>query len=245
MDIEPILFCEKWTAEMWDQRPESEQEAYVNAELRRLKDEGKPILRAVLSCPDPWAQHMAIQLLQRGVTSAGEESVTLPMVFLRLVDPAALSFEHPDTGDVEEKAAVPPKRDPQGRLLPKDKQGHTLVVKVGNLGGHLDPGADPKAAQAFGGTNRLTQSKSGRPLYITREVTRRPQPFPFREAITILRQWGFGIGETIFRSLRSQDAKGLRERGQCQWLVEELSAEQAMTLPPAPKASAAKSTESK
>lgn len=230
-DPSPIPFCDDWTAKGFDKREPGEQEAYVISELRRLRAEGKPLIRAMLNCAEPWAQHLANRFLREGVDTNGdpvfEDGERFDTVYLRLVPPEALDWEDPDTGETERAVAVPPRRDPQGRpVQPRDKAGKVLIAKVGNLGGNLDPKNDDatKAARAFGGDKRSVNDRTGRNLYITREVTREPRPFTFREAVTILRQWGYGVGDVVFRSVRKRaDSKGNPVRGQCNWLVEEIS----------------------
>lgn len=228
--FEHIPFCDQWDAQQMGNRPEADQEAYVASELRRLESEGHPVLRPVLNCPDDWAKFLALNMLRMGATSEGEETPSLATVYLRLVDPNVLEYENPDTGETEKGAAVPPPRDPQGRPLPKDKVGKVLVAKVGNVGGNVDPAREASQTKAFAGPRRLQLTKSGQSLFVTREVTRTPAAFPLREAVLILQAWGFGVGDVVFRSPRSADRNGKRARGLCQWLVEEVPAEEALGL---------------
>lgn len=234
--VENIEFCRDWDAQQYGNRPESDQEAYVASELQRLTDEEKPVLRAVLNCPDDWCKFIAMNLLTVGATADGTPVPSLPMVYLRLVDPSVLDYEHPGTGEVEKGAAVPPSRDPQGRPLPKDKVGKVLVAKVGNLGGNIPTNREASQAKAFGGDRRLSLGKAGHTLFVTREVTRTPAPYPLRDAVLILQSWGFGVGDVVFRSLRSADRSGQRARGLCQWLVEEVPEEAALVAIAAAKA---------
>lgn len=238
--VEHIQFCSEWDAQQYGVRSESEQEAYVASELRRLVDEEQPTLRAVLNCPDEWAKFLALNLLKVGATAAGEETPTLPVVYLRLVSPDALSYEDPVTGEVDREAAIPPPRDPQGRPLPKDKVGKVLVAKVGNLGGNVPTEREASQARSFGGDRRLALSKGQQSLFVTKEVTRTPAPYTLRDAVLILKAWGYGIGDVVFRTPRSADRNGNRARGLCQWLVEELPEAQALDIIAQSKVKAAK-----
>jgi hypothetical protein len=244
-EVQSIPFCDQWAAENYDAKDAATQETYIADELRRLQAEGAPILRAVLACGEEWVIFVALKLIYAGVDSQGVPVVDLPMVYLRLVAPDALVYEHPETREVQTGVATPPSRDPQGRLLPRDKIGKVLVAKLGNLGGNLDPKLDAKAAMQFSGPRRDAAVRAGKPIYITKEITREPKAFTVREAVVVLKQWGFGIGETAFRSIRSADHKGERARGQCTWLVEELApeaAQAAMLRGQVERAKAAKST---
>ncbi len=234
--LEFIAFCDKWQEDGWQSKGEAVQEAYVNSELHRLVAEGLPVLRAVLTCPDPLPQFLALRLIREGVDSTGNASIELNPVYLRLVDPHALAWVDPRTGERHEGVATPPQVDPQGRPVPKDKLG-TLIAKVGNVGGNLGVDRDANACMAVGGDRRAVNVMAKRNLYITREVTREPKAYPLREAILILSQWGFGIGENQFRSQRDRSG----QRGQCCWLVEELSADTATEYMLRARATAARS----
>jgi hypothetical protein len=236
-EFHPIPFCEGWSTEGWDKREELEQEKYIAGELRRLESEGAPILRAVMSYGDLWLQHIAYRLLRDGFTADGDPCPSLTTVQLRLVEPERLDWTGPG-GEEVQAAAVPPTCDPQGRPLPRDRAGKVLVVKVGNLGGNLDPSRDAKQAQAFGADKRHIMAKAHRTMYLTREVTRDPASYSFADALIILGQWGYGIGETVFAQPRTRDGAHFT-RGQCRWLVEEVPREGTKSKRPVGKSSGA------
>lgn len=231
-----VSFCDQWEELGYDKREESAQEDYIGAELERLVETNQPVLRAILAHPNDWVQFTALRLVREGVNSRGNATVHIPSVMLRLVAPDRLEYEHPDsTADKSlnvKAAAVPPPRDPQGRPLPKEKRGKVLVAKVGNLGGNIPIDRDARETERFGGVARDNMARTFRTLYITREITRQPAQYSLRDAILILRQWGFGIGDTVFRSVRSEAHK--REPGQCLWLVEEVGLSDLPAGPQAP-----------
>jgi hypothetical protein len=245
-EFQPIPFCDNWATGGYDKMEENLQEAYVASELTRLVEEKQPLLRAVMAYGELWVQHLAMRLLRDGATAAGDQCPQVSTVFLRLVEPEALDWTDPN-GDTETAVAIPPNRDPQGRPIPRDRVGHVLVCKVGNLGGNLGPERDAKQAEAYGADKRHIAEKARRPLYLTREVTRTAESYSFRDALIILGQWGYGIGETVFAQPRERggmDGERRYFRGQCRWLVEECTPEQyAQDQAKKRKAQAAKAKE--
>jgi hypothetical protein len=159
-----------------------------------------------------------------------------------------LDWTGPERGEEVKAAGRSAERAiPQGRPIPRDRVGHVLVCKVGNLGGNLGPERDAKQAEAYGADKRHIAEKARRPLYLTREVTRTAESYSFRDALIILGQWGYGIGETVFAQPRERggmDGERRYFRGQCRWLVEECTPEQyAQDQAKKRKAQAAKAKE--
>lgn len=85
------------------------------------------------------------------------------------------------------EGAQPPDRDPQGRPLPEALRGKILRAKLGNIG-HADA------------TVRQTTSQQNQPVIRTVDIGHAPVPVSFREAILVLRQWGYRVRPTEHRS---------------------------------------------
>lgn len=199
--VETIEFCLEWSEKFAGREvPAKAKHAYVEEELRRLRAEGKPVLRAVLTCAEDDVQTIALHTLSTGTTKAGE------MLFA----------DHDGRVDLQlVKDAVPPARDPQGRDLKPAAKG-SLVAKVGNHGGMLDPRTEAREAMEFTGERRTIKQVAGQDIYRCVTVGKKPTSVPFRDAVTVLRQWGFGIAPR-----RHLPARPGEPEGQCMWLVEE------------------------
>lgn len=209
--IELPPFCEAFQT-----TPRRDRDGYVAGELRRIRQEGHSVLATVIGCADDDAQACATRLLHDNLDPEGGEILEALPWRLRLV-----------------KDAVPPNTDPQGRRLPKEKQGNTLVVKVGNKGGRLRDNAEAEQVRAFSGPQRTVNVRAGRDLYETVEVTRDPKVFTLRNAILILRRWGHGV--TYERARMEPDRDGNLVEVQCNWLVEEVLDAPAATPEPTKK----------
>lgn len=213
--IELPAFCEDFQTTL-----KAERTAYVASELRRIDAEGLPVLRTVLSCPDDDAQALATMLLHDNADDAGEEILSPRAWRLRLV-----------------KDAVPPPTDPQGRRLPEGRRGKVLVVKVGNKGGRLPEGATATQTDAFSGPRRGITVRAGRDLYELAEVTHAAKPYSLRNAILILRQWGFAVAPDRARVEPDRDNNPVVV--QVNWIVEEVLDAREPTSDAAPKKKAA------
>lgn len=198
----PLAF-DRWPSV--EHQPDAARRAYIADELRRLSREGAPLLTVVLAQSDDAVKHIALSLLRSNDDGEGRPIHTLTSWSLRLVE-----------------GESPPVRDPQGRMLAKEEQGKVLRVKVGNLGANLGAQADAREIERFSGAARMARSQRGQDLYITRDVTRNAQSFTLDDAVKILSAWGVGV------PMRQYDRhpKGTEgERGQCRWLVEEVTAQ--------------------
>lgn len=196
--IELPPFCEDFQT-----LPKAKRTAYVADELRRIDRQGLPVLRTVLSCPDDDAQALATQLLHDNADEDGEEILAARAWRLRLM-----------------AGAVPPPTDPQGRRLTEDRRGKVLVVKVGNKGGRLRDDAPASITDGYSGPRRSVTVRAGRDLYELAEVTHQPRTYTLRNAILILRQWGFAVAPE--RSRVEPDKDGNPVTVQVNWIVEEV-----------------------
>ncbi len=171
----------------WGTTARESREDYADSEIERMKAAGARLLTEAITAPTGEQQDAALRAMRRaGITS----------VMLRLVS-----------------GAVPPKTDPQGRLLPEDKQGKVLRAKVGTIA--PDPRVDSRERQAaFSGPGREARAMRGQSIYTTRDITHEPAPVEIGEAMAILRQWGKGVRTS--RWLNSADKTGDK------WLVEEV-----------------------
>lgn len=185
-----VPFCEEYHSFLG--RTLMERQAYVAAELRRLDASGAPVLRAVLSHPYDGCRNVSLALLApengNAVQGSGDPVLTAPrhVWWLRLVEGAEL-----------------PPTDPQGRRLPDEIRGKVLRAKVGLVGWLPgDPSThDPAAVAAAGGEARRKRESTGRDLYLTTDVTRDPRPYPFQQAVIILRAYGRGVAGELNRQL--------------------------------------------
>lgn len=218
--IEP--FCTDW--HRYRNRPETEARLYVADEIRRLDGEGKPLLTVLLQCTEDVCQQIALEILHTNNDGKGKRVFKQRLWTLRLV-----------------KDAVPPHSDPQGRLLPDEKRGKVLVAKTGNLGGELPPDRTVEQHGEWEGQKRDTASRTGREIYRTVEITREGETLTIDEALTVLRQWGVGIQQRQYRRPAGwrPRAENSDERGQCQWLVEEVPPERPQPTATKPKRDAA------
>lgn len=225
--LEIISFCPEWAN--YQTQPDKMARRYVAEELRRLDRERAPLLRPILATLDDWLICTAIALVREGEAESGEPVVESREWRLRLVDGVA-----------------PPVVDPQGRALNGADRGKVLVAKVGNLGGTLSPARPAKEAMAFSGEARKAAESSGRNLYRTVRVTRAGVSLSLDDALTVLRQWGYGVTQQQYqhrppkvadarryeREIELSHAMALksgkrteepsRPQGQCNWLVEEV-----------------------
>lgn len=212
MEVDIPSFCPEW--------PSRAREAgaalrdYVVQELRRLDEEGAPILRAVLTHPDDRTQALALQALDPAfIAPDGSPAIQPRMWFLRLVD-----------------GAEPPHLDPQGRPLDAKDRGKVLRAKVGNIGGNNGGNtpalADIRSCAGVSGDNRTRANYARQNLYLTVDITAQPRALPLAQAVTILRQWGLGVTDRAFRSAKRSHLRGGQEpaeHGQSLWLVEEVN----------------------
>lgn len=196
--IELPPFCEDFQT-----LPKAKRAAYVADELRRIDKAGLPVLRTVLSCPDDDAQALATQLLHNNADEDGEEILPPRAWRLRLLS-----------------GSVPPPTDPQGRRLTEDRRGKVLVVKVGNKGGRLREDAPASITDGYSGPRRSVTVRAGRDLYELAEVTHQPRTYTLRNAILILRQWGFAVAPDRARVEPDKDGNPITV--QVNWIVEEV-----------------------
>lgn len=227
MAIEIPPFCADWS--MYAGRSDEDARRYIADELRRVDREGGPLLRPILASLDDWLMSTAVSLIREGDPKTGESVVEPRPWALRLVD-----------------GAIPPSSDPQGRALAAADKGKVLVAKVGNLGGNLSPARPAKEALAFGADARRAAESSGRNLYRVVRITRTGTTLSLDDALTVMRQWGYGCTQQQYqyRPAKTADAKrherelelahamavktGKRGEeipkpfGQCNWLVEEV-----------------------
>jgi hypothetical protein len=173
----------------WDRRGDKTSKAnYIADELQRIIAEGEPPLSAILTRPLPDQQDMALAVLRS----------RQPVVYLRL---------HSD--------AKPPTVDPYGRPLPDTKRG-VFVTKVGTRG--AGPGSSDQEGAMWTGTMRHAKNRPGNtrdPLYDTVEIGNTPTAMPVDQAVTVMRQWGFGIRPDRFKGKSQRDM----------WLVVECDAQ--------------------
>jgi hypothetical protein len=164
------------------------QRDYVKGELLRVASLGAPVLTLALTAALPVQTSLALSILH-------EEPLPGHRWMLRLLD-----------------GAVPPVRDPQGRMLPPDKAGRVLVAKVGTLGGHLrNTSRLPEAVTApYSGTAVAARSIQGKDIYRYVELTRDPCELTLTDCVTLLRQYGVGIQPQryLHRSRLPSDPRG-------------------------------------
>lgn len=171
----------------WGTTARESREDYADSEVERMRAQGARLLTEAITAPTAEQQDAALRAMARmGVTQ----------VQLRLVP-----------------NADPPKTDPNGHLLPEDKQGKVLRAKIGQHS--PDPRVDSKERQqAFTGSGREARAMRGQPLYLWREITSEPVYLPIGEAMVILRQWGKGVRTTRYLNPATKTGD--------KWLVEEV-----------------------
>lgn len=160
----------------WDAWPGATEEQrlrrsdHIERELDRIEAEGVSPVYAALTLPLAAQVDEAVAVLVQSNRT----------VWLRLVE-----------------GAVPPERDPQGRVLEAAAQGKVLRVKIGNIN-----------RGGMGASVRDTLHKQNRPLFRTADVTAQPRAFSVHDAVLILRQWGYRVRPSPTRASVSgpQDA---------------------------------------
>jgi hypothetical protein len=159
------------------------QTSYVQDEIKRIAEEGEPVIFAVLNLPLLSQQEVALRVLN-------QDSPVNDFVNIRL-----------------RPGAVPPKLDPQGRQIPASKAGH-LCAKVGNLGGRIAPNVGGANVERYSG--RGTQSLSHANRDTMRYVWLAPgesKTVSVYDAILILRKWGVGCVEQRYTHRKRPDAQ--------------------------------------
>lgn len=210
--LNEIPFCPDWSE--YASKDSDARYGYVAAELRRLAKEGKPLLRPVLATLDDNLTQHALDLLH-GQVDPPDRQPLFPegprlTATLRVV-----------------KGAVLPTVDPQGRPVERGK----LVAKVGNLGGKAPPNLKPSEYERYGGEQRRVAILAGRDVYATVTLTERPTTLSLAQALSVLRQWGYGCQLRRYQKARDHELRAWAEagadpekmpRGQDLWLVEEV-----------------------
>jgi hypothetical protein len=213
--LDSIPFCTDWSDVV--AKPRDVKNAYVARELRRLDAEGAPILRAALATLDDELLQVVLDLLH-GTADTSDDEPLFPdgpraAWRLRL-----------------RKGAVPPPLDPQGRPVPPADRGK-LIVKVGNLGGRLGPEARQQELARYNGDARQVASLAGRDLYRNVKIGTQPTALSLGDALTVLRQWGYGCtlrryqrvpAEVLAEWKRRGEDPDKKPQGQDLWLVEEV-----------------------
>ncbi len=199
-------FCAEW--HLYAHGVHLQKRAYVASELRRLDRAGAALLCPVLALLDGEVQQIAVEMLDNNSDGDGRAICDPPRPWvLRLVE-----------------GGKPPKKDPQGRMVPEAKRGKVLVAKTGNLGGNLGPSADAAEVAMYSGEARRAMAQQGRNLYRTVEITREGTAMTLADAIKVLRQWGVGVSSKPYRRddtwRPASDAEPVS--GQLLWLVEEV-----------------------
>lgn len=217
MIVLPTAFAE-WAR--YEGRPDAERRAYVSEELRRLDAMGAPVLTVVVACLDERNQQVAIERLRQNDDGEGNPILSHRAGWhLRLV-----------------ANAEPPRRDPQGREIDESIAGKTLVAKVGVLGNQLGPEADAREIQQWGAESRDARDRQGRDLYRCVKINREGITLDIGDAVTVLRQWGYGVAK---RQRRRPEGwrQGTRDdsTGQVNWLVEEVNPRAAKVPEKAPE----------
>jgi hypothetical protein len=170
------------------------QRNYVKAELERVIALGNaPVMSMVLTAPFAEQTQLALSILSNGEVST--------KFFFRLVP-----------------GANPPIQDPQGRVLPTEKQGRTLVAKVGTKGGQIQQAhKQPDAVTSEFSASALQRAASlGRDIYQYVELTHdKVTEVPFAKASILLNQYGYQIRQPRYH------ARGTPRQIDF-WLVEEI-----------------------
>lgn len=181
---------------------------YLESQVARLVDEGKPVIRAIMTHPDEMAQLECMRALKRlGVYE---------MVNVRLVP------------GVENDL---PRNDPHGNALPADKQGKILMAKTGTVGGALENAHEQpeQIRQRYYAANvdqrikmyRLKPTLQNR-VYKCVDVGFTPKTVKFDDAVSLLRNWGYGVAFPQITGLR-KDFQDPTKRPQNKWLVLEVA----------------------
>lgn len=196
-------FCADWDKHR--SHPPAQRRAYVVSEVNRLVTEGKPLLVNVIN-PNVGSD---IQDLARShICHADFRKFTKATgVLLHLVP-----------------GAQPPPRDECGALLPLEKRGKVLAVKLHNMASK-DPDAGPHAnAGMYGGREEQKRFNLAKMNYNSRvkpyeivEVTREPELFEFADAILILQKYGWFVTVPQFQALGRGENAGQFNR----WMIVE------------------------
>lgn len=174
----PVALAEDWRKFAGKQR-QRDFAVYLVEEMRRVRSEGGPLLLSILSADE------------------------IPReVILRTILPNNTEFS------VWKLALVPgataPERDPHGCLLPVDKRGKVLAAKVGMRSDYEmnvnSNSPDAEVDERFSGpamrkaflTSKSTYQHKNSP-YMVKEVSAEPSAFSTKEAIAVLRTYGFGL----------------------------------------------------
>lgn len=91
-----------------------------------------------------------------------------------------------------------------------------LRTKVANLGGNVPATADKHELSRWNAEARQSRERSRGDLYRYVDITRKPSPFAFDDAMKVLSMWGIGVSAKQYRRGPTEDS-----HGQCLWLVEE------------------------
>lgn len=165
---------------------------YVKAELKRIQEEGEPVLFAVLTAPLEIQRILALRILNDRASPLG------------------------DTWTVRLRpGCVPPNLDPQGRPVPPAKQGQ-LIAKVGTIGGSANTQIDGEAqVSGFTGSALRAASYSGQDVNVYRTIPAWGITLNTPQAISVLSRWGTGIIQPRVRRRNGPRACD-------QWLVVEV-----------------------
>jgi hypothetical protein len=171
------------------------QRNYVKAELERIIAAGAPVMSMVLTAPLSEQTQLALSILSNG---------EVPCRFwFRLVPKAS-----------------PPIQDPQGRVLPEEKQGRVLVAKVGTKGGQIQQShKQPDAVTSeFSASSLQRAAAMNRDIYQYVELTHdKVTEVPFAKASVLLNQYGYQIRQPRYHGRGTPRQIDF-------WLVEEVPA---------------------
>lgn len=214
MIVHPLAFDRWATVEyLGDQQ----RRQYIADELRRLDRDGVPLLTVALAQTDDAVRHLAVTMLRDNADGEGKTIYDHGRQWMLAL--------------VEGEA--PPDRDAQGRLLQPELRGKVLRTKVGNLGGNVPATADKHELSRWNAEARQSRERSRGDLYRYVDITRKPSPFNFDDAVKVLSAWGIGVSAKQYRRASTPDRAGVVEdaHGQCLWLVEEHAPAKATSVP--------------
>lgn len=152
---------------------------YIISEMRRVRKEGGPLLLSILE-----AEEIPREYILREILPGNREFSSWSLALV--------------------PGASPPDRDPHGCLVPINKRGKVLAAKVGTRAEYestiranaqsIEPedrfkGSALRTAHAKSKTTYMYKNSP----YMVVEVSSEPTDFGTKEAITILRRYGYGI----------------------------------------------------
>jgi hypothetical protein len=199
-DNESVEFLSQ--AVQYLKNPEA-MEKYIDSEILRLANEGKSLVKALLT-NQHYTGMVSTNLLFSRIENAGISHVSL-----KLTDEC-----------VRGKKA--PERDPHGAMIKAEFRGLALVAKIGNRGGEIQN--SDKADASI--TNRYVSKQrqalmNQRNAYFTTTITAKPVRMPLTKAILVMAQWGYGVKTKRMIARGASKDKASEQVYQDCWIVEE------------------------